>query len=74
MSDKHAIEVFQDLSILGPETRRAELREALIAAAATPWERGIDAEKDLSRMARGDDVLVFQRQSDKSRKHPVRTA
>ncbi|UFW51546.1 MULTISPECIES: hypothetical protein [Bradyrhizobium] len=66
MSDKHAIEVFQDLSILGPETRRAELREALIAAAATPWERGIDAEKDLSRMARGDDVLVYQRQSDKS--------
>ncbi|MDI3566502.1 hypothetical protein [Bradyrhizobium sp. Arg816] len=44
MSDKHAIEVFQDLSILGPETKRAELREALIAAAATPWERGIDAE------------------------------
>lgn len=42
MSDKHAIEVFQDLSILGPETRRAELREALIAAATSPlgaWDR-----------------------------------
>lgn len=34
MSDKHAVEVFQDLSILGPETRRAELRKSLLAAAA----------------------------------------
>ncbi|WP_283809908.1 hypothetical protein [Bradyrhizobium vignae] len=40
MSDKHAVEVFQDLSILGPETRRAELRKSLLAAAASPGSVG----------------------------------
>lgn len=64
MNEKHGIEVFQDLSITGPESKRTELREALIMAAAAPWKHGQDAEKDLSRMARADDIIVFQREAD----------
>lgn len=64
MNDRSGIEVFQDLSIVGPEGRRGELREALIRAATAPWKHGQDAEKDLSRMARGDDIIVFEREAD----------
>jgi hypothetical protein len=64
MNEKQGIEVFQDLSIVGPESKRTELRQALVEAAAAPWKHGQDAEKDLSRMARGEDIIVFQREAD----------
>jgi bifunctional non-homologous end joining protein LigD len=64
MNEKQGIEVFQDLSIVGPEGKRTELRQALIEAVAAPWKHGQDAEKDLSRMARGEDIIVFQREAD----------
>jgi len=48
MNEKQGIEVFQDLSIVGPESKRTELQQALIEAVAAPWKHGQDAEKDLS--------------------------
>ncbi|MCP2221702.1 hypothetical protein [Bradyrhizobium elkanii] len=64
MHEKRGIEVFQDLTIVGPQSKRGELREALIKTAAAPWKQALDAEHDLRRMSRGDDIIVFQREAD----------
>jgi len=56
------IEVFQDMAIRGPITRRPELRAALISAAVDPWQVDLDRSAEITRSAASwssEDVILF---------------
>ena len=63
------IEVYQDLNLDGPLSRRAELRAALIEAAVSPWRVDLERSAEVLRNAvTTDDVVLFRR--DKSNLFP----
>jgi hypothetical protein len=55
------LEVFQDLALRGPAERRNALRLALAERASAPWRHAADRERDLSAVAREQDVMAFDR-------------
>jgi hypothetical protein len=58
------IEVFQDLYLNGPLSRRAELRNALIEAAVNPWRVDLERSAQVLRNAVStDDVVLFRREA-----------
>lgn len=62
MADK--IEVFQDMAMRGPITKRPELRDALIAAAVDPWRVDIERSAEIARNAvTSEDVILFRREA-----------
>ncbi len=65
MADK--IEVFQDMAMRGPITKRPQLREALIAAAVGPWQADLKRSAEIARNAViPEDVIVFRREASKN--------
>jgi hypothetical protein len=64
------VEVFQDLAIQGPVIRRPELRNAMVAAATSPWHADVERAAELARRAGvSEDVLLFRR--DATNHHPA---
>lgn len=62
MTDEGKIEVFQELLLRGPATRRAALREALIQGVSKPWRHSAEREKEISTHADPQaDVIAFAR-------------
>lgn len=58
------IEVFQDMDIKGPITKRSELRAALIAAALKPWRVDPERSAEIARNAvTSEDVILFRREA-----------
>ncbi len=58
------IDVFQDMSLRGPITRRAELRAALIAAAVHPWRVDLKRSAEVANNAvTSQDVVLFRREA-----------
>lgn len=65
-----AIEVFQDMSLVGDVAHRPILREALIAAAAAPWHADLRRSEQVARDSTGSqDVLLFR--CDATATHPA---
>lgn len=64
------IEVFQDMSLSGPIAKRSELRNALIAAAVSPWRVDLERSAEVARNAvTSEDVILFR--CDASEKFPA---
>jgi hypothetical protein len=65
MSEKHAIDVFQDLALRGPAIARDKLRSALLEHAQSPWAHAEDNEKRFAaRTSLEGDVIAFRREAD----------
>ena len=59
------IELFQDMTILAPATKRQELRAALIAAASPPWTVDLVRSEEMMRNSTtAEDVVFFRREAD----------
>jgi hypothetical protein len=66
MSEPKSIEVFQDLTLLGPPGDRSKLRDALIQQASLPWSHAEAAEERLASrpsILEGE-LLAFERLAD----------
>lgn len=61
MTQSKNLEVFQDLTLRGPDEKRSMLRMALIAHANGSWRHASDKEDELSEMAEAEDVIAFER-------------
>jgi hypothetical protein len=58
------LEVFQEMALHGPITKRPQLREALLAAAAAPWRADIERSAEIARSAvTSGDVILFRREA-----------
>lgn len=63
------IEVFQDMALHGPKSKRAELRTALIAAAVDPWRVDLQRSSEVAHsLGVTEDVILFRR--DPTGHHP----
>ena len=58
-----SVEVFRDLYLRGPITRRSDLSQALIAAAKDPWYYDRDRSAAIARNATDADILAFGRKA-----------
>lgn len=57
----NSIEVFQDLTLIGPVERKADLKAALIARAVSPWSIDFEQSAAVEKQAiTSDDVLLFR--------------
>jgi hypothetical protein len=55
------IEVYRDMTLHGPVAKKAELRSALIAAAASPWRFDVERSAEvMGQTVTSDDVLIFR--------------
>lgn len=56
------IEMFRDLTLVGPVEQRPALRTALIKAAVSPWKVDLERSAEIKRSAvTNDDVVIFRR-------------
>lgn len=55
------IEVFQDMAMRGPITKRPELRAALVEAAVAPWRADLERSAEVARAMTSEDVILFRR-------------